>query len=405
MILLDGIEYEVNTPEENANNAVRVINQYCSANNIVNRHGELIQIEQNYTSPLYMMLYGLGYLITACQRLLYSAGCALSIPAASERQLMNIADMANVKRRDPTKTTITCSVFSNLSSDDAVECKITTALSVTFPTGNGDVVFHPAFDITIPVAESRNVILVAETLGSYVISAQPDLHFDEDPEGFRKMIAQASYPGQDQESIADLRRRLQDRGSSGTRSDLCSIAMNQLDGVSAASIYFNQSGVDDQVVNGVSVPPRQALLFVQGYSPRIAETYFSYLDCQCAGKNAPNAIEQIYTTRAGQELPVYIIPPEQVVVFIRLYFNEDVDDVTAQAMRDTISTLAVKMSIGQTLTSTQVVDVLQENGYTHPAGCQLSLNNEVYTYQVKADTYQLITFAVDVTHIQIMVVS
>lgn len=399
MIELDGIEYQINTPEENAGSMLTAINTWCQRNNIQNRHGELIQLEANFANPLYTILFGVGYLASALQNLIYSAGCALSVQASSDKQLLNIADIANLKRKDPTKTTILCVVYSDLIGGNA--CRITTDLSVTITVSGSSIIFHPAYDITIPVAESRAVMLVAETLGSYSVAEGVLSGFDENPEGFRSMYSYASVPGQDQESITSLRDRIQRRTESSTKQDLAAEAIGQLNGVSVCNIYFNKSSSTAETVMGVEVAPRQSLIFVQGFSNDIARTYWSYMDAECSGRTHTQAIEQVYTTASGQELPVYIIPPEQKIAYIRLYFNQLIDDVTAQSMRDTIATLASKMTIGEVLTSTAVVDIIQENYTQAPAGCQLSFDDETYGYQLKPDTYQLITFSTDSTVVQI----
>lgn len=402
MILLDGIQYEVKTPEENVTDMCDTINTWCATNDVRNTHGDVIQIEKNFANPLYIMLYGLAYLVTILQKLIYSAGCSVSIASSADKQLLNIADMCGIKRRERTKTSVTCIVYSNLSGTGAVTCHITTDLSVTIPVSGVNVVFHPAYDIDVPPDESRTIVLIAETYGSYSISAGSISSFDSEPEGFRAMTSLASVPGQDQESIADLRQRIQRRSVGGTKQDLASEAIGQLDGVSVCNIYFNNSVAATETVMGIQVPPRHSLLFVQGYSPNIAKTYWSYMTTRCAGSDHAEAVEQVYNTRAGQALPVYIFAPEIIPVFIRLYFNQAVEDVTAQAMRDTIATLAASLSIGQRLTSTEVVDVLQAKFSVVPAGCQLSLSDTNYGYQVKPGSYQLLSFIVDVTHIQII---
>ena len=80
MITLDGIEYTVKTPEENASDLVNYINDYCAAHNVKNSKGEVINIAANETNPLYMILYGNAYLATVLQKLIYSAACRMSVP-------------------------------------------------------------------------------------------------------------------------------------------------------------------------------------------------------------------------------------------------------------------------------------------------------------------------------------
>lgn len=402
MILLDDVQYNVKTPDENASDMVETINQYCATNNVVNNQGDQIYIEPNYANPLYILLYGLAYLVSRLQKLIYSAGCALSIASSSDKQLLNIADACGIKRKEASKTTLNCVVYSNLPGDTAVPCRISTDLSVTVAVGGSSVIFHPAYDITVPIGESRPIVLVAESYGSYSIEAGNISSFDANPAGFRNLVSLSSVPGQTQESIASLRQRIQRRTTKGTRQDLAIEAISQLEGVSVCNIYFNTSVATTETVNGIAVPPRQSLLFVQGFSNDIAKTYWSYMTTRCAGESEPNAVQQVYTTRSGQALPVYIFTPILKQVYIRLYFNQTIDDVKAQKMRDRIAQLASALTIGQGLTSTQIVDIIQENFIEVPAGCQLSLTDRDYGYQVKVDSYELISFVLDADHIQII---
>lgn len=389
MIVLDGIEYNVKSAEENANDALAAINTFCNENNIRNRHGELVQIEANYANPLYILLLGVGYLFSMIQKLVYSAGCALSIASSSERQLLNIASIAGVRRRRQTKTTVTCIVYSDLTEGP---CSITTSLSATVVTGSGSVVLHPAFDISIPVGSSRSIVMVAEVYGSYNIAENAITSFDENPEHFRSMASLAGSPGQDTESIRSLRARIQRRTTNNTVIDKAAEAIGQLDGVSVCNIFFNKSAAQVQVINNIEVPPRKSLLFVQGFSQEIARTYWSQLTCECAGESASSAVEQVYTTKSGQALPVYIIPPEMTPVYLKVHYNCVIEDALAQTLRDAISTIAATHTIGQVLQSSEVINVLEASYSISPAGVELSLDGVNYSYQVQPGDYQLLVF-------------
>lgn len=400
MIELDGRQYNIQTPEENAGDMIAQVNTYCQNNNVTNSLGEVIQVDANWANPLYVMFRGFAYLVSRLQQLIYSAGCSLSIPSSSERQLLNIADVAGVKRKQATLTTIVGTVYSNLASDEAVPCRITTALSYTVSTPSGTVVFHPAFDTTVAVGSSATIIMIAEIYGSFSI-AGGEASFDENPEGFRRMVLEDSSPGQEQETISALRLRLQRRTEQGTMLDKAIAAVTQLNGVSLCNIYFNSSVRDTETIMNIEVPPRQALVFVQGWSNDIAKTLYQNLMCQFAGESSPDAIIQTYTSKAGQTFSVPIIPPENIPVYIRLYFNQLVDDVTKQAMADTICTLSQNRTIGQTLVSTDIVTLIKEQyGNYDLAGVTMSLDDQSYSYQVTIGSYQLIVF--DTTKILII---
>lgn len=388
MVLLDGIEYEVKTPDENLDDVITYVNDYCAAKDIKNTAGEVIYIEPNEANPLYQMFRGFAYLTTVMQKLIYSTGCSMSIAEASERQLLNLADIAGVKRTRATHTIITGVVFANQEGTGAVDCVITRNMTITITIAGTDVVFHPAFDLTIPIGESRNIVLRAEQYGSYNISANTLTQFDDPVPGFRSMTTSASTPGQGLETIASLRNRLQRRAVEGTQVERAATAIQNLEGVSMCSIFFNYDPVEPLPVeygnSSISVPPRQALLLVQGDSVEanaIARTFYRYLLCKTAGSSVPAARTQTYTTHAQQDLTVYIVPPVQQPIYIKVYIHNTLSYEQVDGIKDVVCSLAGSLVIGQPITSVDVTNIVRSI-YTNldVQGAELSLTDDDTAY-------------------------
>lgn len=365
MILLDGIEYDVKTPDENLDDVITYVNDYCSAKDVKNSVGEVIHIEPNEANPLYQLFRGFAYLTTVMQKLIYSAGCSMSIAEASERQLLNLSDIAGIKRTQATRTIITGVVFSNPVGTGAVECVITQTLTATITIAGTDVIFHPAFDVTIPVGESRAIVLMAEQYGSYNISANTITQFDDPVPGFRSMSTNNSTPGQSIESIASLRNRLQRRAIEGTQVERAESAIQNLEGVSMCSIFFNYSPSESVLIpygdTSISVPPRQAILMVQGWSVEpnaIARTFYRYMLCKTAGETVPGVQTQKYITHSNQELTVNIIPPVQQPIYIKIYIKNTLSYEQVDGIKDVICSLAGSLLIGQSITSVDVINVV-----------------------------------------------
>lgn len=403
MLTLDGIEYEIKTPEENASDLVTYINTYCQDHGVKNSKGEIISVEENVANPFYMWIYGQSYLTTILQKLIYNAGCTLSIPEASERQLLNLADIAGIKRRGATKTTIQGTVYASTEEG----CVITTEDTVTLYIGNQEVIFHPAFDIEINENETHQIIFVAERYGAFNISANTITAFDEEIPGLRRLETLASIPGQNEETIANLRSRIQRRSVEGTQVDKAAEAIQGLEGVSLCNIYFNYSPSVIDYVGSRNIPvlPRTALVLVQGWSMdenAIAKMFYRYLTCQTSGItyvfssdgityytdpemteeaiiptgvtpiqlndntryfyiNIENGEYQIYTTKAFQQLPMCIVPPIQVPVHVRVYIKNTLSYNTLMQIKDTICTLSSSITIAQEITSVMVTELLTSN--------------------------------------------
>lgn len=410
MITLDGIEYDVKTPDENLDDVVTYVNDYCQANDVRNSVGEVIHIEPNEANAFYQMFRGFAYLTTVMQKLIYSAGCSMSIAEASERQLLNLSDIAGIKRTQATRTIIAGVVYANTESAGAVPCEITQELTATLTIAGIDVVFHPAFDVTIPIGESRSIVLMAEQYGSYNISANTITQFDDPVPGFRSMATNNSTPGQAIESIAALRARLQRRAAEGTQVERAESAIQNLEGVSMCSIFFNYSPLESTSIpygnTSIEVPPRQAILMVQGWSVEpnaIARTFYRYMLCKTAGANVPGAQTQKYITHSNQELEVTIIPPVLQPIYVRIYIKNTLSFEQVDGIKDVICSLAGSLLIGQGLSSADVIYAVGKV-YTNLTiqGAELSDSGDEGTYSYAKTPAQTAVFFFNVENITVV---
>lgn len=410
MITLDGIEYDVKTPDENLDDVITFVNDYCLANDVKNSVGEVIHIEPNEANPLYQMFRGFAYLTTVMQKLIYSAGCSMSIAEASERQLLNLSDIAGVKRTQATRTIISGVVYANTESAEAVPCVITQDMTATITVAGADVVFHPAFDVTIPIGESRAIILMAEQYGSYNISANTLTQFDDPVPGFRSMATYNSTPGQALETIASLRNRLQRRATEGTQVERAETAIQNLEGVSMCSIFFNYNPWEPtSIVYGdtsITVPPRQALLLVQGWSIEanaIAKTFYRYLLCKTAGEGVQGVQTQKYITHSNQELTVNILPPVQQELYIKVYIKNTLSFEQIDGIKDVICSLAGSLVIGQSISAVDITNAVAAI-YTNLTvqGAEISLTGDEGTYSYMQAPAQTAVFYFNVDNISVV---
>jgi hypothetical protein len=404
MVELDGIQYDIKTPKENTDDLVGYINDYCAANDVKNSLGEVIQVDASEANPLYMVCYGISYLTTVLQKLIYSAGCSLNIAASSDTQLLNISDISGIKRTAATRTVIQGLVYASLSTDESPEaCVITQEDTATISVGGVDVEFHPAYDVNVPVNGVKGITLVASQLGSYNISEGTITSFDYDIPGLRRLITYTSVPGQNVESISSLRARIQERSISGTQLDRAAEAIQGLEGVSLCNIYFNYSPLEEEsIVYGdtkIVVPPRQALLLVQGWSNDIAKTFYRYLFCDTApASNIEGVQTQNYTTRANQNIAVHIVPPYNRPVYIKIYVNNNLTYDQEMGIKDAICSLAGQITVGDPLDSVQITSVVTE---AYPElnirGAQVSLTGASvdYSYVVTPNVTDVLSFSID----------
>lgn len=421
MIELDGIEYDVKSPSENAAAMVTYINDYCTNNSVTNSKGETVQIAENMANPLYLILYGLGYLISVVQKLIYNAGCTFSIPASSESQLMNLANIAGVKRHDATATTIQAIIFA----DAETACEITTSLQASVIVGTTTVIFSPAYDTIIEAGGVITMPLIADQEGSFSISANTITSFDSPVTGLRSIKTLASIPGTSQETIAALRNRIQSRSINGTQTDLVAADIQALPGVSRCNVYFNISAIDSEVIgdattgvpgDSITVNPRQALILVQGFSNNIAETFYRRMFCLTSGQAEYNAIiaaqqagtetnrtivSQTYTTLSGQALTIYIASPRILPLYVRVYVGESLGASDISNIKDTVATLSAVMMIGKEISSVDVTKLIQGVYKTLTLqGVYLSVDGENYSY--KATPAEDVLYSLNINNIEVL---
>ena len=387
MIELDGIQYNVNTPEENATSMVNFINNFCATRNIHNSKGELISIEANTTNPMYMIIYGLAYLVSAVQRLIYSVGCTFSISSSSDRQLLNLATLSGVKRKGASHTIINCIIYALRYTDENPQpCKITTDLSKALPIGGNSVVFHPAYDITIGIGQARLVPLVAETEGSYVLSEGIITSFDTEVPGLRQIKSEASTPGREEEKISELRVRLQNKGAQRTQIDNAIDAIEELPGVIMCNILFNPKPSTSLFVGDIEVPARKALLLLQGYNDKVAETYYKFMTSQ----TVPSSIErligggpQYYTSEANQQIPVYLVSPRAMHIYIQVYITGSASITLVDSIKDVLIGMSTRWTIGMSMNTADVINTLKAQlPELEVQGAYVSLDGSTFSFQV-----------------------
>lgn len=383
MVELDGIQYIVKSPQENTEDMRNRINTYCAENNIVNSTNELIFIEARFSSPVYLILWALGYLVTVIQNLIVSLARAHNVQEATPNQLLNIADMANVKRGQPSKTTFNIQVVAMSDEDTNWDETINDGdlvISSTDTITYQGVVYTPALRPSIrlkhgegALGEYGYITMVAQTTESQAISEGAITGFDTTIPNLGGFLQFTSIPGQDQESIASLRERVQRKQYGGTSIDTCMDALRALPGVTVANIIYNESVHTTKLVgaDGLELPPRFAMIIVQGYSEQIAETYFCYLtaptvikisDTDYDMRNIPasRVLEiQKYYTHAQQEIPVLLIKPKQELVYIQVYLGMPVTGQLEEEMASAIAAgLSKNLTIGQSITSAMVLGFL-----------------------------------------------
>lgn len=401
MVEIDGIKYTVKTPSENTLDMLNRINTYCEANEVKNSKGELIQLEARMSSPLYMVLWALGYLVTIVQNLVISVGRAHNVQESSEEQLLNIADMANVKRGKPSVTTF--NILVQAMTDDNIQYDpitnngklvITSDDTITYQGITYKPALHPS--ITIEPGEYGYITMVGQSAGSQSITAGTIQAFDTPIINMDKFQQMDSIPGQAQETIASLRERIQRKQYSGTNLDFAMDALRALPGVTVANIIYNTNITGDMYIGaqGLRLPPRWAMIIVQGYNENIAKTYFQYLTAPTIAVTSEGVLDyrdipqdrildtQIFVTHSQQQIPVLILRPYLKPLYVRVYLGMPVTGTLEGQMSDAIvAGLSSRLTVGEDVTSALVLDLLANFRSYMIQGVMVSSDGSVYGYK------------------------
>lgn len=390
MLQLDGRNYNIQSPKDIATDMVNYINTYCASNGIKNRKDETIFIDMNWSNPLYVVIFGIAYVISLVQKVMYNVACGFSIPNASERQLLNLAQIANVQRRSPKKTTIRCTVLNN-RQEILVLSKENPSTTCTIQIEGEDIIFRPAWDIEIPSGESKLLVLISDTGGPYSVSSDYILELYNDTVLISNIVIthDAAIEGTNEETLVELRERMQARKTQTSRIDSLIEALENLEGVNKAKFFFNYSATRPAVIHGMRIPARMGLLILQGSSDGVADTFYSYMSCETydAGDDFPDrAVTTMFTTNAGQNIPVNYLMPVQEEVYIKVYAKVALSNNDLEAIKVTCASATQNLNINESLTSSDVIELVHKKNPTILFdGIELSKDGVNYTYVVNTE--------------------
>ena len=138
---------------------------------------------------------------------------------------------------------------------------------------------------------------------------------------------------------------------------------------------------------------------VQGYSDDIAKTFFAHMICKTAGSTyatSVGAYSQNYITKSNQTLQVWIVPPEQIPVYIKIYIYETLTYAQINGIKDVISSLSSSLTIGQAITSKMVTDIVSEN-YADLTiqGADISADGSTYSFSARPNSDAIFIFNLD----------
>lgn len=373
MIELDGRSYVVNTPTENAFALLDYVNQFMIDNDVKNSKGEQVQFKISLASPIWLIIIGIGYLATVCQKIMYAVAQAFNLADCSDQQLLSLAKIARLSRKEGSYTTVVCTATAAAGG----ACHITTDLEAKVEYEGIEYTFNPIYEETIPAGTSAEVILICTVTGPVYFAAGAITGFVSNPEYLETFISSAPQPGSGLESISSLRTRLMTNEAISPLMGAVQ-GLNALDGVAKAVVLFNSNYDSSMMLGGKTVPPKRAIVFIQGYSDKIAQEYYKHMTAETYDDGT--ARQQSYVMANGQNFSINYYAPVSVDLYIRVKVNTALTLERITELKTAVTNLSNTRQIGTNYTSSYIIDTLNTNlNYPEITGVEISTDGTNWT--------------------------
>lgn len=375
MINFEGREYIVDDATTNAYNLLNYINKYMADNNIKNRKGEIVQFKINLASPIWLIIFGIGYVTSVIQKMIFAVAQAFSISNCADQQVLNLAQIARIERKQGSYSTMTMRVTAGDS-----ECIITPEDTLTITYEDEEYIFRPITTYNISAHSTDSVVTIADKTGPVYITSDSIDKFDEAIANMESCTNLGSEPGTNIESISALRTRIQSN-ETVTPVSAAIAALNGLTGVTKANILYNISTTESKTVAGYTVPPRNAIVFIQGTANNLAETYFKYMYAPTV--SGDSGLTQVYKEVNNQEFTLNYFPPEAKNIYVKVHVN-GIEGIIAtevtDAIRNSIAKLSNSLKMGVNYTQSYIMESIASiPEYSYIIGISLSSDGSNYS--------------------------
>ena len=375
MINFEGREYIVDDATTNAYNLLNYINKYMADNNIKNRKGEIVQFKINLASPIWLIIFGIGYVTSVIQKMIFAVAQAFSISNCADQQVLNLAQIARIERKQGSYSTMTMRVTAGDS-----ECIITPEDTLTITYEDEEYIFRPITTYNISAHSTDSVVTIADKTGPVYITSDSIDKFDEAIANMESCTNLGSEPGTNIESISALRTRIQSN-ETVTPVSAAIAALNGLTGVTKANILYNISTTESKTVAGYTVPPRNAIVFIQGTANNLAETYFKYMYAPTV--SGDSGLTQVYKEVNNQEFTLNYFPPEAKNIYVKVHVN-GIEGIIAtevtDVIRNSIAKLSNSLKMGVNYTQSYIMESIASiPEYSYIIGISLSSDGSNYS--------------------------
>ena len=354
MVELDGRSYVVSTPTDNAFALLDYVNQFMIDNDVKDRNGNVVQFKISLASPIWLIIIGIGYMATVCQRIMYAVAQAFNIGSCSEDQVLNLAKIARLSRKEGSYTTVVCTA----TAANTGVCAITTSLIAEASYEGKTYQFKPVYAVNVAAGTSAEIVLMCTETGPVYFETGTITQFTTAVPNLESLVSSAPQPGSGMESISSLRTRIMMNEAISPMTGAIQ-GLNALDGITRAVVLYNPNYDSSMILAGKTVPPKRAIIFVQGYSDNIAKEYYKHMTAQTY--NDGTALSQNVVLSNGQNFTAYYYVPVSVNLYVRVNVAAPAALERIAEIKEAIQNLSNSREIGANYTQAYIIDAINAN--------------------------------------------
>lgn len=368
MILSDGTTWLPKGAQTHTTELMDEVNSILQQNNVRDESGNLVQLKANFANAFYLLAMAAGQRLAENDTKLEKGLESFIVELCDSQQIENLLPMTGIERNTGSYSTLN------------LKCTASSSNACTIPAGTkapfGDYYFVVQDTVTIAAGTSASVPTVCDTVGPVVVLAGEIDSFETTIANLDSVTnEESSVPGTSPETTDELRRRIERGDTIDAGTDGLKYALEALQGISYARVYFNyNTSATITLPGGVVVQPRTAYIVVYGASAATADVpglYKKYMTAPT--QNAPGATTTAhsgtFTTGSGQNITIYWDSATEQQIYVKIYLTADAETGTSveSELKKALIESSAAWEIGGELTSAVLNKPFVDIDYTKVA--------------------------------------
>lgn len=311
-----------------------------------------------------------------------SAFSSFNIATCSDQQVLNLLPVIGTSLIPATYSTV------------VLQFTATPGGTLVVPAGTvasyqSGISFTTNTTLTVPASSTGTVLATCSVSGPVNVASNNITSITTSPANYQSVTnPNPAVPGQAQETITSCRTRIINGfGTINWTLNGTILAIREIAGIQYANIYFNySSSATLTLTGGIVLQPRVAYIVIYGSDPTGSAIANAWSTRQTSStyNNGGTAPYQNFTSASGQTIPIYYDNATISQVYVKVYYdpNQPTQSGFESAIKNAIININSNVNIGQEITSTIILNALQNFTYATITGASVSLDNITFTRAV-----------------------